>query len=268
MSDKDNNNQENNSTNKTNQPDESRRDFLKKTGLVVGGVAGGSLLGGIFTNQYLTGSDDDTKSSEGDAGVDRQRARVFFSRYEDFAVLVAATELIFPEDDNGPGAIGLDVPFFIDKQLAGTWGVNDDDYRQGPFPEKKVKEAPDTTNHSAANRGQIFLDGLRTMNKESQKRFDVTFDEASEEQQGEIMTDLENGELNMRTVPSHGFFDLLKEATLQGAYSDPLYGGNKNMDGWRMKEFAGARASYADVIEEEDFVELEPVSLTDYQRNS
>ena len=81
------------------------------------------------------------------------------------------------------------------------------------------------------------------------------------------MSDLENDKLKMKTLPSSGFFALLKEATLQGAFSDPLYGGNKNMEGWRMKEFPGARASYADLIEEEDFVELEPVSLTDYQQN-
>ena len=138
---------------------------------------------------------------------------------------------------------------------------------KGPFDEKKVEEAADTANHAKANRGQIFIDGLRSMNAESKKRFDVTFDEATEEEQGEIMTELETGKLKMRTLPSDGFFQLLKQATLQGAFSDPLYGGNKNMDGWRMKEFPGARASYADVIEEEDFVELEPVSLTDYQQN-
>lgn len=257
-------NQTNNASTDEQGLDPTRRRFLKNTGLALGGVAGGSLLGGLFVNQS---EDESSTKSDEDNKPPRTRGREFFARYEDFLVLAAATELIFPEDDEGPGAIGLDVPYFIDKQLAGTWGVNDDDYRQGPFPEKKLKEAPDTANHARANRGQIFLDGLRTMNKESQKRFETTFDEATEEEQGEIMTDLETGELNMRTLPSEGFFELLKDATMQGAFSDPLYGGNKNMDGWRMKEFPGAQTSYADVIEEEDFVEMEPVSLTDYQQN-
>lgn len=238
----------------------TRRKFLKNTGIAIGGVAGGSLLGRLSvsqsTNKDDSGSKDDKTKSPG------TRGREFFTRYEDFLVLAAATELIFPKDDNGPGAIDLDVPYFIDKQLAGTWGVNDGDYRQGPFDDKKVKEAADTANHARANRGQIFIDGLRSMNAESKKRFDVTFDEATEKEQGEIMTDLETGKLKMKTLPSDGFFALLKEATLQGAFSDPLYGGNKNMDGWRMKEFPGARPSYLDVIEEEDFIVLEPVSLT------
>ncbi|PIC96948.1 dehydrogenase [Sporosarcina sp. P26b] len=255
---------------KTESHDPGRRNFLKNTGLVVGGVAGGSLLGGLFTNQMKS---DDGKKGENEktaANVDPSHARVFFGRFEDFIVLATATELIFPEDDSGPGAIGLDVPYFIDKQLAGTWGINGDDYRQAPFTNleglKKIEKADEKVNHSRANRGKIFLEGLRLMNNESTKRFDTSFNQATEEQQHEIMSDLEAGKLDMKSIPSDAFFALLKQATLEGAFSDPLYGGNKNMDGWRMKEFAGARPSYADVIESEDFVVLDPISLTDYQR--
>jgi len=34
--------------------DPSRRKFLKNTGLVAGGVVGGSFLGGLLTNNYGT----------------------------------------------------------------------------------------------------------------------------------------------------------------------------------------------------------------------
>ena len=53
---------------------------------------------------------------------------------------------------------------------------------------------------------------------------------------------------------------------MEGAYSDPLYGGNRDMKGWKMKEFPGAVASYANMIEEKEFVKMDPVSLTDYQQ--
>lgn len=255
---------------KTDSHDPGRRNFLKNTGLVVGGVAGGSLLGGLFTSQMKSDDGKKDKNEDGVATLDPSQARVFFGRFEDFAVLATATELIFPKDDNGPGAIELDVPYFIDKQLAGTWGINGDDYRQGPFTGleglKKIEKADEKVNHSRANRGKIFIEGLRLMNTESTKRFDTSFDQATEEQQHEIMSDLEAGKLDMKSTPSDAFFALLKQATLEGAFSDPLYGGNKNMDGWRMKEFAGARPSYADVIESEEFVKLDPISLTGYQR--
>lgn len=37
------------------------------------------------------------------------------------------------------------------------------------------------------------------------------------------------------------------------------------MQGWKMKEYPGAQASYSAVIEQDEFVKLEPISLTDYQ---
>src|SRR5699024_12352606 len=44
-----------------------------------------------------------------------------------------ATERIFPKDDLGPGAIELGVPYFIDKQLSGSWGTNAHAYMHDPF---------------------------------------------------------------------------------------------------------------------------------------
>ncbi|MHA6260587.1 gluconate 2-dehydrogenase subunit 3 family protein [Sporosarcina sp. CAU 1771] len=245
--------------------DPGRRKFLKSTGLLAGGVVGGSLLGGLLTNNFMT-------KNEADTGVENashpQEALQFFTRYEDFAVLSAATEQIFPKDELGPGAIELGAPYYIDKQLAGQWGVNARDYRSGPFsPKRKVTERPTEVRgeQSILDRGSIFLVGLRKMNDESMKRFNVSFDKADDTQQIEILQELENGDLKLNGILSQEFFFLLHRSTLEGVYSDPLYGGNKNMDGWRMKEFPGAQASYMGVIDSEEFVKMEPVSLTNYQ---
>lgn len=100
--------------------DQGRRKFIKNTGIALGGIAGGSILGGFLTNQYLTAPDTETGET---VGTNRpMEARMFFTRFEDFVVLEQATERIYPEDDNGPGAIELGVPYFIDKQLANPWG--------------------------------------------------------------------------------------------------------------------------------------------------
>ena len=65
----------------------------------------------------------------------------------------------------------------------------------------------------------------------------------------------------MELVSSAEFFSLLRTLTLQGCFADPLYGGNKNMAGWKMKEFPGAQMSYTAYLDEEEFVAIEPVSL-------
>src|SRR5699024_4986767 len=172
----------------------SRRRFIKNTGMVAGGVDGGSLLAGVLTNQFQTKPETQTKSEKTNTSF--QDARMFFSRKEDFEVLGAATERIFTEDDNGPGDVELGVPYFIDKQLAGQWGSNTKAYMRDPFKQDKQvqdyehqdqdqdKQGPNSSTQAPTStpryqtrltRGDIFIQGLRRLEKESQDRFDKKF---------------------------------------------------------------------------------------------
>ncbi|HEY4601880.1 MAG TPA: gluconate 2-dehydrogenase subunit 3 family protein [Cerasibacillus sp.] len=262
----------------------SRRHFLKNTGLVAGGVVGGSLLGGLFTNQFLTREETPTKDVAQEEPL--QDARMFFSRREDFEVLKAATERIFPKDDNGPGAIELGVPYFIDKQLAGAWGNNAKEYMRDPFYQtqqthdyqhkdsEQDKSGPNTSTkaptptpryQSRLNRGEIFIQGLRKMDQVSQKQFNVNFVDATEDQQDEVLQAFENGEVDMQGVAAVTFFNLLLQTTIEGVYADPLYGGNKNMMAWKMKEYPGPRLAYINEIDSDEFIVMDPISLRDYQ---
>lgn len=257
MSDKDMNNPENNGQAK----DPGRREFMKNSGIAIGGVAGGTILGGLFSSKF--GKKDEQNSATEDKNKPEKRyeeARMFFTRFADFVILEQAVERIYPEDKNGPGAIELGVPYFIDKQLAGPYGNNVKDYRQGPFSNGNGSAAD-----SSLNRGDILINGLRKMSEESLSRFDVNFDEATEEQQTEILRDFDEDKVKVKGISSKAFFSLLRTLTLEGVYSDPLYGGNRDMQGWKMKEYPGSIASYANIIEEEEFIKMDPVSLTDYQ---
>jgi len=271
---------ENNDHTKEENYDPDRRRFIKNTGLLAGGVVGGSLLGGFFTNQYQT------KPATEEKGAILQEARVFFSREEDFNTLSAATERIFPANDNGPGAIELGVPYFIDKQLNGHWGSNAYAYMSGPFIQSayvreyeqkdtdQSKTGPDSIvmpsipsprYQTRLNRGEVFLVGLRKLREESIDRFDEPFDKIDPEQQDDILQDFEDEKVDIPGVTTEAFFNLLVQTTLEGAYADPVYGGNKNMDGWRMKEYPGPRSAYIGDIESEEFIKMEPKSLKDYQ---
>lgn len=249
------------------QQDMSRRKFLKSSGILAGGLVGGSLFGGLLTKSYDKKEEKKVVSHKDDEMMDME-ARQFFTRGHDFNVLKAATEQILPEDEHGPGAIKLGVPYYIDKQLAGRWGINAQDYRHSPYAvklEDNDKGAGAAGEQSILDRGELFLLGLRSLDDESQKRFKAPFDEAEEQQQIELLTDFENNKVVMRGVQASEFFNLLLQSTLEGAYSDPLYGGNRGMEGWKMKEFPGAQASYAGFIEQDEFKKLQPVSLRDYQ---
>src|SRR5690625_7630210 len=95
---------------------------------------------------------------------------MFFTRYEDLQVLEHATERIFPEDDNGPGAVELGVPYYIDKQLAGDFGSNKDDYMEA---HKRDLEGADSYK-TLITSGDVFLTGLRNVKSESRNRLKTT----------------------------------------------------------------------------------------------
>lgn len=262
----------------------SRRNFLKNSGLVAGGLIGGSLFGGLVTNQFQKGSE--TKEETKSAGAPSFEARTFFSRNEDFDVLSAATERIYPEDDLGPGAIGLGVPYFIDRQCSSEWGTNANDYMFGPFPlidevneyvenNKNIEEVnagtqvtvPSATPRyqTKMTRGTLFLEGVRALEAESQKSFNERFIKIEPAQQDEILQKFEAGEVDIAGTKSYLFFSLLRQTTIEGVYADPVYGGNRDMEAWKMKGHPGPRMSWLDKIEEEEFLTLKPESLRNYQ---
>lgn len=262
---------------------QSRRKFLKNTGVFAGGVLGGSVLGGLLTNQFMP-TKEKTKGTKESA--DLQDARVFFSRKNDFEVLAAATEVIFPKDDLGPGAIALGVPYFIDKQLASSWGTNAKEYMSDPFWQNEQTEnyqyqdarqdqsgpnvetkapTPTPRYQTRLNRGDIFLQGVKKIDDVSKEKFNESFVKLEEEEQIQVLEDFENGTVEMNGIAAVTFFNLLLQMTLEGAYADPVYGGNKDMMGWKMKEYPGPRMSYLDQIEDEEFIVMKQESLRDYQ---
>lgn len=241
----------------------SRRDFLKTSGIAAGALVGGGIIGGVIGANTRQDTAAPSGGSAGQSGgaetTEAVRGLQFFKNQQEFAVLQQATERIFPEDDLGPGAIGLGVPFFIDHQLAGSYGENSREYMQPPFA---VGEATQGY-QSRLKRNELFRQGLQKMQQEAQSRFEANFVDLEGEQMDEILTAFQDDEVEMQGATAQFFFRLLRQATLNGAYADPIYGGNQNMDAWRMKGFPGHRPSYINEIESEEFVKLDPHSVGD-----
>ncbi|WP_298832823.1 gluconate 2-dehydrogenase subunit 3 family protein [uncultured Planococcus sp.] len=239
----------------------SRRDFLKTSGIATGALIGGGIIGGLIganTNRQDTASTNAPGTPQESTGAPGGvRGLTFFKNNAEFEILNQATERIFPEDDLGPGAIGLGVAYFIDQQLAGSYGENSKEYMQGPFFEGELTQGY----QSRLKRNEMFRQGIQLMQQEAQSRFNANFVDLEGGQMDEILTAFQEDEIQMRGTTSLFFFRLLRQATLEGAYADPIYGGNHNMEGWRMKGFPGHQAAYINEIDSEDFVEIEPQSL-------
>ncbi len=88
------------------------------------------------------------------------------------------------------------------------------------------------------------------------------------EEQDEVIEALENDEVDtFELLEPSDFFLTLRENTLEGMFADPMYGGNQEMIGWRLKNFPGtpgALGSFRAHIEDEEYHEIdEPRSIAD-----
>ena len=59
--------------------------------------------------------------------------------------------------------------------------------------------------------------------------------------QDALLKRLEKGELALAGVDGKAFFAQLLQNTLEGFWSDPIYGGNRDLVGWKLIGFPGAR---------------------------
>ncbi|MFC4617542.1 gluconate 2-dehydrogenase subunit 3 family protein [Camelliibacillus cellulosilyticus] len=234
----------------------SRRAFLKNSGLAVGGLVVGGVAGSLIT--YGAEEKKVAPKRVAQKAQDYNQALMHFTQ-DQFRMVEAATERIFPKDSNGPGAKELGVAYYIDHQLAGDWGFNARDYMQPPFYHGEKVQGY----QGRLKRREVFNIALQEMNNYSHKKYKKDFIDLTDDQQDQVLKDFESDKVSLSTISASGFFNMLRSATLEGVYSDPLYGGNKNMDGWRMKHFPGNQMSYADVIPK-GFQKIPPKSLRDH----
>jgi gluconate 2-dehydrogenase gamma chain len=243
----------------------SRRKFLVNAGYAIGGAIVGGAIGSLIRRSpqpAAPGQPSPTPTGGGSSTAaepkNYNRALMFFTQ-EQFATVNAATERIFPADDNGPGAQALGVAYFIDHQLAGEWGFNGREYMSPPFYHGETVQGY----QGRLKRREIFAIALQEMNNYSQTQFGKNFVDLAPDQQDKVLEAFEKDQVQLTTISPSGFFKMLRASTLEGAYSDPLYGGNLNMDGWRMRSYPGNQMSYASVIDK-DFTAIEPSSLQDH----
>lgn len=169
----------------------------------------------------------------------------------------AACERLIPADEFGAGALAAGVPTYLDKQLGGAWGAGERLYRSGPWQ----PGTPSQGYQLPFTPAELFHTALRAVNHDLEKR-GSSFGGLSAEAQDAYLKTLESGGLDLDGVPSAVFFDMLLKMTIEGFFSDPVYGGNRDMVAWRMIGFPGAYADYYEAIDRHGVkFEREPMSI-------
>jgi gluconate 2-dehydrogenase gamma chain len=127
---------------------------------------------------------------------------------EEIGLLDAIVEQIIPTDDF-PGGRWANVSNFIDRQL-------DTYYRK----------------HRPA-----YREGLAALEKTVLKMKHKKFEALPYEEQKEILEKMESGEFSGDYWKDHsaaGFFDMVRQHSLQGFYGSPVHGGNRGFVSYRM----------------------------------
>jgi gluconate 2-dehydrogenase gamma chain len=216
----------------------NRRDLLKASVLAgsVGGVVGAASSSSART---ITGEMPWTAGRTDTPPVGALDRR-FFTEQERSTIEAIVSRLI-PSDEEGPGAAEAGVADFLDFQMAGFYGRGQRWYMLGPWD-----EGEDTQGYqSRLTPSGLYRAGLTAIDAHCRATYaERNFSDLDAATQDEILTAIEEETLDFDDVPAKLFFDLVLENTIEGFFSDPIYGGNRDMVGWRLVGFPGARYDY------------------------
>lgn len=164
---------------------------------------------------------------------------------EEAVFIEAAVDRIIPPDHNGPGAKDVGVPIFLDRQLGGPYGQGDHFYLQGPWPEGGKTQGYQSRFAPA----DLYRHAIKAVNGWCRGKYGHPFHELTPDKQDEVLHACESGDAKLEGVSSKTWFTLFLQNVQEGFWSDPIYGGNRNMAGWRMIGFPGAHYDYSEWVE-------------------
>jgi gluconate 2-dehydrogenase gamma chain len=167
-----------------------------------------------------------------------------------------------PADELSPKGTDIGINVFIDRALAGGWGKGDRLYMQGPWK-------PGTPNQGyqlPLTPAQLYRAGIPAANKYCVKTYGKTFDKITEAQREEFLLAWRAGKVSFEDgPPARVFFSMLYQNVMQGMFSDPIYGGNRDKAGWNLIGFPGVIAVHYQNVEkyrDKKYV-AKPVSIAD-----
>ena len=229
-----------------------RRDFLKA-------ASAASATGAAMATGLVACSPETKTTAAAAAGPETWQVLT----PQEVAFFSAAADTIIPKDELSPSGTECGVPVFIDRQLAGAYGGGAKMYRAGPF----VKGTPEQGYQLPLTPHQFFVAGVAAANQWCVKSYGKSFDRLEQAKRNEALTAMQQGKAEFDGFDSKQFFGQLLTINMEGFFSDPLYGGNRNKASWRMLGYPGLPAIYADKIDEyrdKPYPVTEPQSIADF----
>jgi gluconate 2-dehydrogenase gamma chain len=241
----------------------NRRELLALGAVIGTGAAAGALsrhdgmLGGpsrTFTN-VLPWDEGLTDAPDAAAAGDWR-----YLNGGEVGFLTAAVDRLIPADPTGPSASEAGVVVFLDRQLAGEYGNGAHFYLEGPWQDGTESQGY----QSRFTPAQFYRHAISAIEQAvGRSENGKAFKDVAPERQDALLKQMESGDLKLDgPISSKAFFTMFLQNVLEGYFSDPIYGGNKNGSAWEMIGFPGAHYDYSEwVTAYNQPVPVKPVGL-------
>ena len=167
-----------------------------------------------------------------------------------------------PADELSPKGTDIGINIYIDRALAGAWGKGERLYMQGPWK----PGLPSQGYQVPLTPAQLYRAGIEATNAHCRKTYGKTFDGLTEQQREEMLLALSTGKVTFDNgLLAPLFWTTLYQTVMQGMFSDPIYGGNRNKAGWRLIGFPGVIAVHREMsrnIAIRNFLQIPSASRT------
>jgi len=229
-----------------------RRDFLK--GAVVGGAA-------AATVSLPDAAQAQQPAAAAPAATPAGPAYSFLN-LDEAAFVEALVDHMVPADELTPKGTDIGINIYIDRALAGGWGKGERLYMQGPWK----TGAPSQGYQLPLTPAQLYRTGIEATNAYCRKAYGRMFDQLDEKQREEVLIGLSTGKVSFDNgLPVRVFWTTVYQTVMEGMFSDPIYGGNRNKAGWRLIGFPGAIAVHRENVAKyrDKKFPSDPVSIAD-----
>ena len=169
-----------------------------------------------------------------------------FLNLEEAAFVEALVDHMVPADALSPKGTDIGVNIYIDRALAGAWGKGDRLYMQGPWKQG----VPSQGYQLPLTPADLYRAGIAACNAFCVKTYGKPFDKIDETQREEFLLNLQGGKVALENgPPARVFFGVLYQNVMEGLFSDPIHGGNRNKAGWKIVDFPGVIAVHRENVE-------------------
>jgi gluconate 2-dehydrogenase gamma chain len=207
-----------------------RREFLKSA------VAGGAVAA---TTATTLGLPQPAAAQQPAAAPATTSAGYAYLNLDEAAFVEALVDHMVPGDGPTPKGTAIGIHVYIDRALAGSWGKGDRLYMQGPW----APGVPEQGYQLPLTPAELYRTGIAATNRHCLKTYGKLFDKLAENEREDVLKALDAGKLVFEGgLSSRVFFATVYQTVVEGLFSDPIYGGNRDKAGWKMVGFPGVIA--------------------------